>query len=294
MKLIYKMLISTILLFTMAVFCHAQNPIPNAGFEDWTEGTPDHWQTLDIPGLFDAVTQSENARSGMSAAKGEVVDFFGAGAPPYLVSDTAAFPISENYEFLKGYYQFVNNGEDVFFALVQFYDTEDSLVASGQAEFGETSEGYTEFEVVMNYDIGISETAEQAIIAFSITPSSESQSDSVQIGSYFLLDDLEFGSTPNAIDDFTGNRLESYSLNQNYPNPFNPSTTIEFTLPISGRIQLSVFNSIGQEVELLINDDLTAGEHQITFNADHLPSGVYFYKLQADQYVNVKKMILLK
>jgi hypothetical protein len=85
-----------------------------------------------------------------------------------------------------------------------------------------------------------------------------------------------------------------YSLSQNYPNPFNPITTIEFTLPISDKVQLDVFNITGQKVETLINKRMRIGKHTIEFNARKLASGVYFYQIEAGSFRDVKKMIVIK
>ena len=85
-----------------------------------------------------------------------------------------------------------------------------------------------------------------------------------------------------------------YSLSQNYPNPFNPSTTIKFGLPKAGNVSLVVYDILGRKVTELVNGDLTAGYHTINFNASDLSSGVYFYRLQAGDFVSVKKLMLLK
>ena len=85
-----------------------------------------------------------------------------------------------------------------------------------------------------------------------------------------------------------------FVLNQNYPNPFNPSTKITFTLPKTETIKLQVYNTLGQMVGNLVEDKLQAGSHAVEFNTSHLPSGVYFYRLQAGEWVDVKKMIVLK
>ena len=85
-----------------------------------------------------------------------------------------------------------------------------------------------------------------------------------------------------------------FSLNQNYPNPFNPTTTIEFTLPISGNVQLDVYNITGQKVKTLVNQKIQAGKHAIEFDARNLASGVYFYQIQAGSFRDVKKMIVIK
>lgn len=90
-----------------------------------------------------------------------------------------------------------------------------------------------------------------------------------------------------------------YTLNQNYPNPFNPVTTITYTLAKSGKINLAVYNLLGQKVRTLVNSNATAGLHINKWNGldDHgkkVASGIYFYKLEADNFTAVKKMIMLK
>jgi len=90
------------------------------------------------------------------------------------------------------------------------------------------------------------------------------------------------------------NFLEDYKLNQNYPNPFNPSTKIMFTLPQSENVKIVVYNILGQIVHILLNERFAAGKYEIDFNAQNLTSGIYFYKIEAGKFQDVKKMILLK
>ena len=85
-----------------------------------------------------------------------------------------------------------------------------------------------------------------------------------------------------------------YSLLQNYPNPFNPSTTITFSIPESGNVKLTVFNSLGEEVTTLVNEYISSGVKTVTFEADNNFSGVYYYRLETSTFVDTKKMILLK
>lgn len=87
---------------------------------------------------------------------------------------------------------------------------------------------------------------------------------------------------------------DSYNLYQNYPNPFNPSTTIKFQVPVSGNVKLTIFNALGKEVEKLNDGYLNAGLFSAVFNAQNLNSGVYFYKLESENYVETKKMMLIK
>lgn len=83
-------------------------------------------------------------------------------------------------------------------------------------------------------------------------------------------------------------------LLQNYPNPFNPSTKIRFVLPKSDHVTLKVFNLLGQEIETLVDAVHIAGEYEVEWNAKGLASGVYIYRLQAGEFVETKKLVLLK
>jgi len=85
-----------------------------------------------------------------------------------------------------------------------------------------------------------------------------------------------------------------YSLEQNYPNPFNPTTTIEYSLPSREFVTLKVYNVLGEEVMLLVNEQKDAGRHAIDVDATRLATGVYFYRLHAGSYVDVKKMVFIK
>jgi hypothetical protein len=86
-----------------------------------------------------------------------------------------------------------------------------------------------------------------------------------------------------------------YSLEQNYPNPFNPSTVIEFSLPEDvANVKLSIYNALGEKVAELVNTSLTAGRYQYQWNAKDVATGMYIYELRSDNFVSVKKMLLLK
>jgi len=85
-----------------------------------------------------------------------------------------------------------------------------------------------------------------------------------------------------------------YSLSQNYPNPFNPSTTIKYSLPKSADVRIVVYNTTGQKIQTLVSQKAAAGSHQVEFNAENLSSGVYFYRIEAGEFQDVKKMILLR
>lgn len=96
------------------------------------------------------------------------------------------------------------------------------------------------------------------------------------------------------IDDKSHNRPAHYTLGQNYPNPFNPNTTIEFAVPTSGFVSLKVYDLLGQEVTILVQEEKSAGQHIATWDASGIASGVYFYRLQAGSFIDTKKLILLR
>jgi len=85
-----------------------------------------------------------------------------------------------------------------------------------------------------------------------------------------------------------------FSLSQNYPNPFNPSTNIEYSVPSSEYVSLKVYDILGNLVATLVNEKKEAGKYKVTFNASNLASGLYFYKIQAGSFNQVRKMLLIK
>jgi hypothetical protein len=99
--------------------------------------------------------------------------------------------------------------------------------------------------------------------------------------------------TTTGIADVSIRKLR-FSLDQNYPNPFNPATTIRYSLPKASKVQIKIFDVLGNEIGTLVNADKPAGTYEIDWNAAKLPGGVYFYQLRAGEFVQTKKMILLK
>ena len=85
-----------------------------------------------------------------------------------------------------------------------------------------------------------------------------------------------------------------FELSQNYPNPFNPSTSIKFSIPEGSQVSLKIYNSLGQEIKTLVNRFMEAGVHTVNFNAVDLNSGMYFYRLNAGEFTQVRKMTLIK
>jgi hypothetical protein len=94
--------------------------------------------------------------------------------------------------------------------------------------------------------------------------------------------------------DFIDSHPSKYKLDQNYPNPFNPTTRIRFSIHELSFVKLKVYDIVGNEIETLVNQEKPAGSYEVQFSAVDLPSGIYFYQLIAGNFVETKKMILLK
>jgi hypothetical protein len=90
------------------------------------------------------------------------------------------------------------------------------------------------------------------------------------------------------------NPPRNFNLLQNYPNPFNPGTTISFVIPEKSNVVITIFNSIGEDVITLVNENKEAGSYEVNFDATGFTSGIYYYKLQTDGFAQTKKMILMK
>jgi len=91
-----------------------------------------------------------------------------------------------------------------------------------------------------------------------------------------------------------GDLPTDFALSQNYPNPFNPSTIIRYALPHRSHVTLAVFNTLGQTVAELVNGEIDAGYHEVQFQAGHLASGAYFYRLQAGEFVRTRSLVLTR
>jgi hypothetical protein len=87
---------------------------------------------------------------------------------------------------------------------------------------------------------------------------------------------------------------DEYKLSQNYPNPFNPLTSIEFAIPNDEFVNLTVYNMLGKTISTLVNERMPGGNYEVNFDASDLSSGVYFYRLTAGSFVNIKKMVVIK
>jgi hypothetical protein len=110
----------------------------------------------------------------------------------------------------------------------------------------------------------------------------------------FIKNGIVYGDTALTNVNDKINSVNSFYLYQNFPNPFNPVTNIRYSIGSSGFVRLKVYDVLGNEITTLINEEKPAGSYSVEFNGSNLASGVYFYKLGTGEFVQVKKMLLLK
>lgn len=97
-----------------------------------------------------------------------------------------------------------------------------------------------------------------------------------------------------AVEEIVGELPSAYSLEPSYPNPFNPSTSITFSVPVTGHVVIRVFDILGREVTTLVDEVAAAGTYRTTFDAGRLPSGAYMYRMEAGEFTAVKSAVLVK
>jgi hypothetical protein len=110
---------------------------------------------------------------------------------------------------------------------------------------------------------------------------------------YARIGGVEYGQLVSVYDEHPELSTNFY-LFQNYPNPFNPSTQIRYSIPKTTLVTINVYDILGKEVATLVNEEKSPGNYEVEFNGSSLPSGIYFYKLQAGDFVEAKKMVLMK
>jgi len=119
--------------------------------------------------------------------------------------------------------------------------------------------------------------------------------------SEIYVDDLQYDVVTGVQNDSNLPVVSNYKLQQNYPNPFNPKTTINYELPATGFVELTIYNLLGQKVETLVSAKQQPGTYKVVWDASQFSSGVYYYRIQSDpsnglgqRFVQVRKMIVLK
>lgn len=284
-----KHLLSIKLFLTALLFAsNISAQIPNEGFEQWSGSNPVSWVSGNVEG-FTFVTPSGNPLSGQFAARLETKSIMGNLVPAVLSagSDGEGFPVSQRHGQLSFYYKFSKTVSTAYlFVSVGFKKGEDGIGA-GVLAINTPADNYTPVTIPVTYIN--EEIPDLGVILIQVTDQNLSPAAS---GSYAEIDDLSFSILTDVNDESAG--VNDFSLEQNFPNPFNPSTRINYQIAKDNFVTLKVYDIIGNEVAALVNNQQPAGKYSVDFNSANLPSGVYLYRLQAGNYIQTRKMTLIK
>lgn len=207
---------------------------------------------------------------------------------------------SSNISFINNYQGYINANNSIYFTN-DGGNTWNLTVRSNDritdAYFVDYNIGYiiNDNDLIKTIDHGLTWTLERTII---ISPAPiDGYTGHILSGNgnlvMFVSDTLVYRNVVMTGGIING-EINSFSLSQNYPNPFNPTTKIEYSLPKSSKVMIKIYNMSGKEVATLVDSYQTVGNYETTFDGSKLSSGVYFYKLQAGDYVDTKKMMLIK
>ncbi len=295
-----------LLLISCATVIHSQNEIPNASFENWESGSPVSWFSTNTS-FTTNITEYSDAQDGNKALRGEIINFSGIAYFPSVraVDGPLAqpFPISQNYSSVKGFFQYFpsQTGLDMWFSVIVDFSNDDGPVARGGLQItNEETSTWTAFDVALDYSVGNGGNATKATVQITIGGDDDGRPPSDFWGTYFLVDNVSFDGV-TSVNENQGSIPENFELEQNFPNPFNPETVISFSLPEASQVNMDIYNMLGQHVAKLVNSEMAAGKHNVTWNATNrfsnnirITSGTYIYKLKAGNFSEVKKMLLLK
>lgn len=279
----FKSAILSALLFAGSIAAQ----IPNSGFEQWSGSNPTDWVAGNVEG-YTLVMPSTNPMSGQFAARLETKAVFNNLIPAVLSSGPSGegFPVTQRHGQLSLYYKFHKTVSTAYLYISVGFKKGEDGIGAGVLAINEPAENYTPITIPVTYindeipDLG--EIFIQVTDQF-LNPAAN--------GSYAEIDNLSFSILSDVDEE---SNLNSFSIDQNYPNPFNPVTSINYQLAKSENVLLKVYDIIGNEVATLVNERQPAGKYSVNFNASNLSSGIYLYRLQAGDYIQTRKMTLLK
>lgn len=274
-----KLLFVFLLTVTLGV---AQNPIPNPGFENWSNGNPSSWSTNNVPGILTCVVQSNNSNSGSSAARLNVVSAFSTTLPPTLFLTNPA-PVTQDYQTVSFYYKgnMVNND-----ALVSVVSVENNGTSIGSGVVNLSSMNanvYTQTLMAIFYS---GTGATDLDLTFVI---GNSTSTNVSVGSYAIIDDINVSASVGVMEN---QNSPSLSLGEVFPNPIQGISLLPFSLSSGGVVSIELFSLDGKKIQDVLQTELKAGRYKAELDATQLPFGVYLCKMQAEGRVLFSKVVV--
>ena len=303
-----------ILMVLIAPTIKTNAQIPNNGFEDWTNiGNciePTSWYSFyslfDSTGSYCPVTRStdhypDNIGS-YSVRIANDTAIWNSGITPgsFLgwgmllsteLNDRPLFPVTGHPKALRGYYKFLPQNGDTMNININLYKN-GVAITMGRFQSDVETPDWTSFQIYFN-DTSYS-SVDSARISLSSSNEPKDGSKGPLGNSVLYIDNLSFDTLITSVGSSSRELPIRFNLEQNYPNPFNPTTTISFSLPSKSFVSLKVFDVVGREVATLLDGIEEPGLKLVTFNANGLVSGVYYYRLQTTSFTETKKLTLLR
>ncbi len=293
-----QLLLPTVVLFVVATG-NTFAQIPNKGFENWGTfngfDTPTGWTGIIGRGDHDYSIQKnpDNYPPGTGSFSIRIASDTGKGIFGFAKTDSLrylapGFAITGKLKSLTGYYKFLPQDGDTLAISVVLWQS-GTMAAYATFSNHATVSSWTSF----NLPIPDYTTADSAGIFLSScsfvggVPNPHGKS-------VLYIDNLNFDFLITPVMSEVKEMPRNFRLDQNYPNPFNPATTISFSIPSKALVLLKVFDALGREVSILKFAELSAGTYSERWNAEGLPSGVYFYRIQAGEFTQTKKLTLMQ
>jgi hypothetical protein len=262
--------------------------IPNSGFEQWDQGEPIDWITSN-EWFLNTVSQTASSHSGLSALKLQTLSMNEFLIPAIISAGTDGygFPVSQRHEQLSFYYKFNKTASTAYFYIAVGFKKNGETIGAEFITITEASDDFVALNIPITYLS--TEVPDSAVIVMQVA---DQVSDTSASGSYAVIDDISFNVVSDVEKDDV--KLSDFNLAQNYPNPFNPSTKISWQSPVGSHQTLKVYDIIGNEVAILVDEYKPAGSYVVEFDASNLSSGVYLYQLKSNSKMITKKMTLIK
>lgn len=264
------------LLCALAAFAltgFAQNPIPNPGFENWTSGDPDGWETSNLFTLT-PIMQSNDAHAGSSAARLEVIDDGGIPTPPLL--NTGTISISQNY--LSGSFYYKGNflaGDNLLLSVV--LKQNNTLLSVTNFSVGANTNIYTQKTFSLSYFTPVTATANKLEVQLGISGALFVST----VGSYAIVDDLEISGNL-VVGGKELNTEEEPALGKAQPNPSSGLTLIPFSLNKRAEVHMQLLSLDGKILKDILHEEIEQGNYKAECSVGELPSGLYLCQLKID------------
>jgi len=286
------MRILQLLCFTVVLSSLSLAQIPNSGFESWaadpdTNYNPVGWETSNGYPMV-SVEPVTPGHQGTYAMKVKTLDL-GFLTLPGVAIMQAAYNFAQTPTKFGAWVRSTIMTGDTAFIIVALMKGDTVIAATDSCTFKIDSSysQYTYLEFPIAVVSGSTPDSLYVMVASGLGTNS-------QVGTELIVDDIAF-TNEGPVNVLTERGLpEAFLLDQNYPNPFNPETEIGFTLQVSGFTSLRVYDLLGREAAVLVDEELPAGRHRAIWNAAGSPSGIYFLRLESGGLVETRKMVLVR